>query len=206
MDNRMVLQLPEALLFDRGRAALRSTGRRCSTRWRRPDRCRRSRVPGCRTHRQRSRGQRAATTLRLAAVRGARGDGDAVPGRTGVPKARLSAAAHADTRPATPSTRRAGRRQNRRIEIVLIPRLHELPDLATLDALAQRSRADAERGAPAAAAADRRATAVTTPAMTEPRATPSTPAPSSVQATSTALRTLACGPVVGVASAHTWAR
>jgi chemotaxis protein MotB len=50
----------------------------------------------------------------------------------GVDTARLSAAGYADTQPVAANTEPEGRKQNRRIEIVLMPNLDELPDLSGL--------------------------------------------------------------------------
>ena len=50
----------------------------------------------------------------------------------GVPAVRLSAAGYADTQPAASNDTPEGRQQNRRIEIVLMPNLDELPDLSQL--------------------------------------------------------------------------
>jgi chemotaxis protein MotB len=50
----------------------------------------------------------------------------------GVPPVRLSAAGYADTQPAATNDTPEGRQQNRRIEIVLMPNLDELPDLSQL--------------------------------------------------------------------------
>lgn len=50
----------------------------------------------------------------------------------GMPPARLSAAGFADTQPSASNDTDEGRRQNRRIEIVLVPNLDELPDLSAL--------------------------------------------------------------------------
>lgn len=50
----------------------------------------------------------------------------------GVPPARLSAAGYADTQPSATNDTPEGRQQNRRIEIVLMPNLDELPDLSKL--------------------------------------------------------------------------
>jgi chemotaxis protein MotB len=50
----------------------------------------------------------------------------------GVPPVRLSAAGYADTQPAASNDTPEGRQQNRRIEIVLMPNLDELPDLSQL--------------------------------------------------------------------------
>jgi chemotaxis protein MotB len=54
-------------------------------------------------------------------------------GDHGVPPERLSAAGYADTKPAAPNDTPEGRQQNRRIEIVLMPNLDELPDLSQLN-------------------------------------------------------------------------
>lgn len=53
----------------------------------------------------------------------------------GVPSVRLSAAGYADTQPAATNDTPEGRQQNRRIEIVLMPNLDELPDLSQLSDL-----------------------------------------------------------------------
>jgi chemotaxis protein MotB len=53
----------------------------------------------------------------------------------GVPKPRLSAAAYADTQPIAADSTPEGRKANRRIEIVLLPNLEELPDLSALSEL-----------------------------------------------------------------------
>ncbi|HVZ36634.1 MAG TPA: OmpA family protein, partial [Polyangiaceae bacterium] len=50
----------------------------------------------------------------------------------GVDPARLSAAGYADTQPVASNNDPEGRKQNRRIEIVLMPNLDELPDLSSL--------------------------------------------------------------------------
>ena len=51
----------------------------------------------------------------------------------GVPETRLSAAGYADTQPVASNDTPEGRAQNRRIEIVLMPNLDELPDLSSLE-------------------------------------------------------------------------
>jgi chemotaxis protein MotB len=51
----------------------------------------------------------------------------------GVPENRLSAAGYADTQPVVSNDTPENRAQNRRIEIVLMPNLDELPDLSPLD-------------------------------------------------------------------------
>lgn len=51
----------------------------------------------------------------------------------GVPETRLSAAGYADTQPVASNDTPEERAQNRRIEIVLMPNLEELPDLSQLE-------------------------------------------------------------------------
>jgi chemotaxis protein MotB len=60
----------------------------------------------------------------------------------GVARERISAAAYGSTRPIDPAQTEQAARRNRRIEIVLLPKLDELPDHSTLEALlANRERA-----------------------------------------------------------------
>jgi chemotaxis protein MotB len=54
-------------------------------------------------------------------------------GTQGVPPNRLSAAGYAETQPVASNDTPEGRQQNRRIEIVLMPNLDELPDLSSLE-------------------------------------------------------------------------
>ena len=46
---------------------------------------------------------------------------------------RLAAAGYADTQPVASNSTDDGRAQNRRIEIIVLPNLDELPDLSGLD-------------------------------------------------------------------------
>lgn len=130
--NRMIVELPAGVLFDSGRAELKEEG-------------------------QAALDQVSAI---LVEVEGREfqiaGHTDNVPMRTrrfqdnwqlstaravnvtrymlahGIPPARLSAAGFADTQPTASNDSEEGRRQNRRIEIVLVPNLDELPDLSAL--------------------------------------------------------------------------
>ncbi|HMJ10501.1 MAG TPA: OmpA family protein [Polyangiaceae bacterium] len=54
-------------------------------------------------------------------------------GAQGVPQNRLSAAGYAESQPVASNDTPEGRAQNRRIEIVLMPNLDELPDLSALE-------------------------------------------------------------------------
>ncbi|MFW6067785.1 MAG: OmpA family protein [Myxococcota bacterium] len=130
--NRMVVELPEGVLFDSGRARLKSEGEAT-----------------------------LAQVAPILAELGDRsfqiaGHTDNVPIRTprfpsnwelstaravavarflieqDMPPDRLSAAGYADTEPVTSNDTPEGRAQNRRIEIVLVPALDELPDLSAL--------------------------------------------------------------------------
>jgi chemotaxis protein MotB len=138
VDNRMLLQLPEAVLFESNDARVKRTGKVVL--------------------------DRVAEVLLAMPSRSFQiaGHTDALPVRygkfhdnwelsaaraidvtqhliaRGVPKKRISAAAHADTVPLTQGQNPAQRRQNRRIEIVLLPNLDELPDLSQLEALLQK--------------------------------------------------------------------
>jgi len=135
--NRMVVELPEGVLFDSGRAELKEAGQATL-----------SEVAGIL-------GQIEGREFQIA------GHTDNVPIRTrrfrnnwvlssaravtvtrflvdqGIPASRLSAAGYADTQPVATNDTAEGRAQNRRIEIVLVPNLDELPDLSSLQGLTQ---------------------------------------------------------------------
>jgi chemotaxis protein MotB len=134
VNNRMVLQLPDTLLFDRGKDVIKREGRSLL-----------DKVAGV----------LIAVGDREFQIAGHTATGSADAGRFesdwhlsaaravnvlrylvahGVPKRRLSAVAHADTMPASVNSQEADR-LNRRIEIVLVPLLNELPDMSVLDTL-----------------------------------------------------------------------
>lgn len=129
---RMVVELSENILFDSGRADLKAEGQQALTEVAGvlasiPDRdfqiaghtdnvpIKSARFPS-NWHLSTARSVTVATFL----------------ADHGVPAVRLSAAGYADTQPAASNDTPEGRQQNRRIEIVLMPNLDELPDLSQL--------------------------------------------------------------------------
>lgn len=128
--NRMIVELPAGVLFDSGRSDLRSQGQATVAHVAEvlrqiPDR--EFQIAG-HTDNTPMRGgdnwqlstARAVTVLRFMV-------------QSGVPANRLSASGYADTQPVATNDTDEGRGQNRRIDIVLLPNLNELPDLSTLD-------------------------------------------------------------------------
>jgi chemotaxis protein MotB len=130
---RMVVELSENILFDSGKADLKKQGQTALAEVARvlasiPDRefqitghtdnvpIRSARFP---SNWELSTG-RALTVARFLAAQG-------------VPETRLSAAGYADTQPVASNDTPDGRAQNRRIEIVLMPNLEDLPDLSQLE-------------------------------------------------------------------------
>jgi len=129
---RMVVELSENILFDSGRADLKPEGQQALTEVAAvlssiPDRdfqiaghtdnvpIKSARFPS-NWHLSTSRALTVTTYL----------------SEHGVAGARLSAAGYGDTQPAAANDTPEGRQQNRRIEIVLMPNLDELPDLSQL--------------------------------------------------------------------------
>ena len=51
----------------------------------------------------------------------------------GMPAERMAAAGYADTQPVASNDTPEGQAQNRRIEIIVLPNLDELPDLSSLE-------------------------------------------------------------------------
>lgn len=144
VDNRMLLQLPETVLFDRGKASLKKNGRALLD-----DLAKVLIAVGEREFQ--IAGHTASGELgkashesdwQLSAARAVNVTQYLVA--RGVPKARLSAAAHADTRPATAQGTPKDAWMDRRIEVVLMPRLDELPDLSALDGLIDEAGAEAK--------------------------------------------------------------
>jgi chemotaxis protein MotB len=131
--NRMVVELPEGILFDSGRAEIKEEGERTLT-----DVAgvlngisnRDFQVAG-HTDNVPIRNSRFPSNWELSTARAV------VVARylisQGVVSDRLSAAGYAETEPIATNDTREGRAQNRRIEIILVPNLDELPDLSSLN-------------------------------------------------------------------------
>jgi chemotaxis protein MotB len=130
--NRMVVELPEGILFASARASLKSEGEATLAQVApilREIEGRQFQIAGhtdnipIRTHRFPSNWE--LSTARAVAVTRFLVD-------QGMPGERLSAAGYAETEPVASNDTAEGRAQNRRIEIVLVPALDELPDLSGL--------------------------------------------------------------------------
>lgn len=130
--NRMVVELPEGILFDSGRADLKDGGQETL-----------SEVAGVLAQIQNRSFQIAGHTDNVPIRnRRFRNNWELSTQRAvtvtryliseGVPANRVSAAGYADTEPTASNDTPEGRAQNRRIEIVLLPNLDELPDLSSL--------------------------------------------------------------------------
>jgi chemotaxis protein MotB len=169
VNNRMLLQLPELLLFDRGRADMKTQGRALL-----------DKVASVLIAVGDREFQIAGHTASASADKGSyESDWHLSAARAvnvirylvahGVQKRRLSAAAYADTMPAAVGSTDADR-LNRRIEIVLVPRLDDLPDLRAVDALVAEA-------VPTAVQADPEPDATQAPAEPPARALPVDPVP-----------------------------
>jgi chemotaxis protein MotB len=132
---RMVVELAENILFDSGRADLKEAGQAALVEVAEVLKTignRDFQIAGhtdnipIHSHRYRSNWElstaRAVTVTRYLAEQG-------------VPRERLSAAGHAETQPVASNETPEGRQLNRRIVIVLMPNLDELPDLTALENL-----------------------------------------------------------------------
>jgi chemotaxis protein MotB len=130
----MVVELPENVLFDSGRAQLRDAGQAALDRVAQiltnvPNRA--FLVAGHTDNVPIGRRGRYDSNWDLSAARGVA----VVRFLTehGMPPERLAAAGYADTQPVASNENEAGRAQNRRIEIIVLPNLDELPDLSSLE-------------------------------------------------------------------------
>jgi chemotaxis protein MotB len=130
----MVVELPENVLFDSGRAELRDGGEEALGRVAEvlagvPNR--NFLVAGHTDNVPVGRRSRYDSNWELSAARGV-----AVVrflADHGMSPERLAAAGYADTQPVASNDSDEGRAQNRRIEIIVLPNLDELPDLSSLE-------------------------------------------------------------------------
>lgn len=130
----MVVELPENVLFDSGRAELREAGQEALRRvaevlTRVPNR--NYLVAGHTDDVPVGRRSRYDSNWDLSAARGV-----AVVrflSANGMPAERVAAAGYAETQPVASNQDEGGRAQNRRIEIIVMPNLDELPDLSSLE-------------------------------------------------------------------------
>jgi chemotaxis protein MotB len=130
----MVVELPEGVLFDSGRAELREAANETLQRvadvlQNVPNRS--FLVAGHTDNVPVGRRSRYDSNWELSAARGV-----AVVrylAEHGMSPERLAAAGYADTQPVASNSNDEGRAQNRRIEIIVLPNLDELPDLSGLE-------------------------------------------------------------------------
>lgn len=130
---QMVVELPEGILFDSARADLKEAGeetlRQVGTVLAGIEN--RTFLIGGHTDNIPIRSRRFASNWELSAARGVVVAKFLV--ESGVPEARIAAAGYAATQPTTTNDTPEGRAQNRRIEIIIMPNLNELPDLSGLE-------------------------------------------------------------------------
>ncbi len=132
-NGRMVVVLPEAILFDSGRADLKDEAETPLTQLTevlKGLRGRRFQVTG-HTDNIPIRSRRFPSNWELSTARAVTVTRFMI--EQGMPANRLSAAGYADTQPLNDNSTPELRAQNRRIEIALMFNLDELPDLSTLD-------------------------------------------------------------------------
>ena len=130
--NRMVIELSDNILFDSGRAVLKPEGRDALTQIvgvLNSIENREFQVAG-HTDNIPMRSSRFASNWDLSATRAVNVARFMI--EQGMSAERISAAGYADTMPVASNSEEEGRAQNRRIEIVLMPNLDELPDLSSL--------------------------------------------------------------------------
>ncbi|MEZ4408119.1 MAG: OmpA family protein [Polyangiales bacterium] len=131
---RMVIELPAGILFDSGRAELRGPGQevlRQVAQVLSSITGREFLVAGHTDNVQLGRGARYADNWELSAQRAINVVRFLV--QNNVPGARLGAAGYADNQPVNENDTEEHRALNRRVEIVLMPNIDELPDLSSLD-------------------------------------------------------------------------
>ena len=129
-NGQMVLKLPAGVLFASAKANLSRTGTEALTEILNvllPVKDRRFMIAG-HTDNQRIRGRRFASNWHLSTARAVSIVRFMV--KAGFPSKNLSAAGFGEYDPVTDNSTPEGRQQNRRIEIILVPDLSELPNLA----------------------------------------------------------------------------
>ena len=133
VDKRMVLELPDAMLFASGDARVLPSGQALLSRVAEVLETVQNREFQVADHTDSRplRRKRFADKWRLSAERALAVMLYLV--ERGVPNERLSASAYADTRPLADPTTEANPSRNGRIEIVLLPTADELPDLSNLE-------------------------------------------------------------------------
>jgi chemotaxis protein MotB len=135
--NKMVIELPEAVLFPSGSAKLKKEGVRVLAELGPVLASLEGRAfqVGGHTDDKPIRTKRFPSNWELSAARSI--DVTKLLIEYGVPGTRVSAAAYADTQPVADNSTPEGRAQNRRIEIALQPNLDELPDLSDIESEAK---------------------------------------------------------------------
>jgi len=129
---RMVVELPDNVLFDSGEAELKPEGQATLlevVQILRTIENRHFQVAG-HTDNVPIRSRRFPSNWELSSVRAVTVARFMID--NGMPGDRISAAGYAETQPVDPSDTPEGRARNRRIEIALMPNLDELPDLSSL--------------------------------------------------------------------------
>jgi chemotaxis protein MotB len=131
--NRMVVELPEAVLFDSGKADLKADGKVVLEQLA-PVLSglekREFQVAG-HTDNAPIKTAKFPSNWELSTARAV--NVSRLLQGAGVAPERISAAGYADTQPVAANDSDDGKKQNRRIEIVLLPNLDELPDLSSLE-------------------------------------------------------------------------
>jgi chemotaxis protein MotB len=131
---RMVIELPAGILFDSGDARLRREGEEVLRQVAQvlsqiPDRD--FLVAGHTDNVQIGRGGRFADNWELSTARAV--NVSRFLAQNGVSAERLGSAGYAEFQPANPNDTDQNRALNRRVEIVLMPNINELPDLSSLE-------------------------------------------------------------------------
>lgn len=130
--NQMVIELSDNILFDSGRAILKPEGQQALTEIvavLNSIQNRQFQVAG-HTDNVPMRSSRFASNWELSTTRAVNVARFMI--EQGMDAGRISAAGYAETQPVASNESDDGRQQNRRIEIVLVPNLDELPDLSSL--------------------------------------------------------------------------